>query len=211
MELLIKGIFIFLAYLIGSIPTSVWIGRIFYGIDIREYGSGNAGATNTFRILGKKAGIPVLIFDVFKGWLAVYIIHFTNIYFPQTDNFINFKLMLGIAAVIGHIFPIYVKFKGGKGVATLLGMVLGVHPEAALICAGIFLISLIITKYVSLSSIISGVAFPILVIIVFKTTVLSLCIFSLVIPILLLFTHQKNIERLIRKEECKAKIFKKTR
>jgi acyl phosphate:glycerol-3-phosphate acyltransferase len=205
----IEIIFLILAYLLGSIPTSVWIGKIFFGIDIREYGSGNAGATNTFRILGVKAGIPVLIFDIFKGWAPVRFLYLTNFYFPDTSDFVNFQLMLGIAAVLGHIFPIYEGFKGGKGVATLMGVILAIHPESALICAGVFIISLLITHYVSLSSMITGMVYPILIIIVFNNTIISLSIFSLVIAILLLFTHQKNIERLLKKEEAKAKIFKR--
>jgi len=202
-------IFIVIAYLLGSIPTAVWIGKIFYGIDIREHGSGNAGATNTFRTLGVKAGIPVLLFDVFKGWAAVKLIFFSAFHIYGTNDYIDFQLMLGIAALVGHIFPIYVGFRGGKGVASLLGVVLSIHPYSALVAIGIFLICLLITRYVSLSSIITGFTYPILIILVFKVTTLSLCVFSLVIAILLLFTHQKNIERLINKEESKAKIFKK--
>lgn len=198
-----------MAYLLGSIPTAVWVGRIFYGLDIREHGSGNAGATNTFRVMGAKAGIPVLLFDIFKGWAAVKLIYLTNYYIPGTGSFVNFELLLGISALLGHIFPIYVGFKGGKGVATLLGLVLAIHPYSALVAIAIFLLSLIITKYVSLSSMITGFSYPILVIIVFKTTTISLCIFSLVIAILLLFTHQKNIERLLKREESKANLFKK--
>jgi acyl phosphate:glycerol-3-phosphate acyltransferase len=193
-----------LAYLIGSIPTSVWVGKSFYGIDIRERGSKNAGATNAMRVLGWKAGISVLIVDVLKGWIAVNLIHVTNYYIPETGNFIEFQLLLGIAAIIGHIFPIYVGFKGGKGVATLFGLVLAINPEPTLLCVGIFLVTLLVTKYVSLSSMVAGFAFPFMVIVVFKTTTSSLVIFSLIIAVLLLFTHQKNIERLLRKEENKV-------
>src|SRR3954465_15189349 len=106
-----------LAYLFGSIPTAVWIGQAFYGIDVREYGSGNAGATNTFRVLGKKAGIPVLIIDVLKGWLAVNIA-FLSRYAIGSVPYVNFQLVLGISSLLGHIFPIYVGFRGGKGIAT---------------------------------------------------------------------------------------------
>jgi acyl phosphate:glycerol-3-phosphate acyltransferase len=197
------GILIF-AYLIGSIPTSVWIGKSFYGIDIRERGSKNAGATNAIRVLGWKAGITVLIIDVLKGWIAVNLIHLTNYYIPETGNFVEFQLLLGIAAILGHIFPVYVGFKGGKGVATLFGLVLAINPEPTLLCVGVFLMTLLITKYVSLSSMVAGFAFPFMVIVVFKTTTSSLVIFSLIIAVLLLFTHQKNIERLLRKEENKV-------
>lgn len=205
-------IFVFaviLAYLVGSVPTSVWVGRYFYGIDIRKAGSGNAGATNTFRVLGIKAGIPVLAFDVFKGWAAVKFIAIVPFFTPGTSQFINFQILLGVAAVLGHIFPIYVGFKGGKGVATLLGVVLALHPQAAFIAIGVFVAILLISKYVSLSSMIAGFSFPILIVTYFKITTPSLVIFSITIAILLLLTHQQNIERLIKKEESKAKLFKK--
>ena len=197
---------ILIAYLLGSVPTSVWVGRVFYGKDIREYGSGNAGASNTFRVLGKKAGIPVLVFDIFKGWAAVKLIYFTNLYLPGTGDYINLQLGLGVAALVGHIFPVYVGFKGGKGVATLFGAVIAIEPTTSLIAISIFIISLLITKYVSLSSMIAGFSFPILIIVVFKETNISLVIFSMVIAILLLFTHQKNIERLLAREESKANL-----
>lgn len=193
-----------LAYLIGSIPTSVWIGKSFFGIDVREHGSKNAGATNAMRILGWKAGLAVLVVDVLKGWMAVNLIHITNFYIPQTGDFIEFQLLLGIAAILGHIFPVYVGFRGGKGVATLFGLVLAINPEPTLICIGVFIITLVVTKYVSLSSMIAGFTFPAMVIFVFKTTTPSLVLFSLIIALLLLFTHQKNIERLLRREEKKA-------
>jgi glycerol-3-phosphate acyltransferase PlsY len=203
-SIIINILILLLAYLLGSIPTSVWIGRQFFKIDIREHGSRNAGSTNAIRILGWKAGLIVLLFDIFKGWLAVNLIRLTDYYIPETGDYINFQLLLGIAAIIGHIFPVYVGFKGGKGVATLLGFVLAIDPATTLICIGVFIIALLITKYVSLSSMIAGFSFPVLVIFVFKTTTPSLIIFSLIVSVLLLFTHQKNIERLLRKEENKA-------
>jgi glycerol-3-phosphate acyltransferase PlsY len=203
-SIIINILILLLAYLLGSIPTSVWIGRQFFKIDIREHGSKNAGSTNAIRILGWKAGLIVLLFDIFKGWLAVNLIRLTDYYIPETGDYINFQLLLGIAAIIGHIFPVYVGFKGGKGVATLLGFVLAIDPATTLICIGVFIIALLITKYVSLSSMIAGFSFPVLVIFVFKTTTPSLIIFSLIVSVLLLFTHQKNIERLLRKEENKA-------
>jgi len=195
-------------YLIGSIPTAVWIGKFFYKIDVREYGSGNAGATNTFRVLGKKAGIPVLLIDVLKGFAAVNLAYFSP-YTVGGNQFINLELVLGIASLVGHIFPLFAQFRGGKGIATLLGIVLGVHLFGALICMGIFIIILLISGYVSLSSMISAVCFPVIVIFIFKSTVPSLIIFSILIAIMVLITHQKNIERLIRKEESKAKLIKK--
>jgi len=192
------------AYLVGSIPTSVWIGKSFFGVDIRERGSKNAGATNAMRIFGWKVGLTVLVIDMLKGWIAVNLIHLTNFYIPQTGDFIEFQLLLGIAAIIGHIFPVYAGFRGGKGVATLFGLVLAINPEPTLLCTGIFIVTLLVSKYVSLSSMIAGFAFPVMVIFVFKTATPSLVIFSLIIALLLLFTHQKNIERLLRKEEKKV-------
>ncbi len=197
------GVLIF-AYLIGSIPTSVWIGKSFFNTDIREHGSRNAGSTNAIRVLGWKVGLTVLFIDIFKGWLAVNLIRLTNYYIPETGDFIEFQLLLGIAAILGHIFPIYVGFRGGKGVATLFGLVLAINPEPTLLCIGVFVITLVLTKYVSLSSMIAAFAFPILVIFVFKTTTPSLVLFSLILAVLLLFTHQKNLERLLRKEERKV-------
>jgi len=193
-----------LAYLVGSVPSSVWIGKSLYGTDIREHGSGNAGSTNAMRILGWKAGIAVLILDMAKGWIAVNLIRLTNFYIPQTGDFIEFQLLLGIAAIIGHIFPVFAGFRGGKGVATLFGLVLAINPEPTLICTGIFVLTLLITKYVSLSSMVAAFAFPVLVIFVFQTTTPSLIIFSMILFVLLLFTHQKNLERLIERKEHKV-------
>jgi acyl phosphate:glycerol-3-phosphate acyltransferase len=198
-----------ISYLLGSIPTSVWIGRWFYGIDIREHGSGNAGTTNTFRVLGFAPGIVVFIVDIFKGWLAVCSIFFIPQIEPDTARFVNMQLLLGSLAVAGHIFPIYVGFKGGKGVATMLGIVLAIHPLAALICFGIFTVSLLISKYVSLSSMLGGVAFPFLIIFLFKETVISLIIFSILVSVLLILTHQKNIARLLARQENKVSLKRK--
>ena len=201
-------LFLLGAYLLGSIPSAVWIGKYFYKIDVREYGSGNAGATNVFRVLGKKAGIPVLLIDVLKGYLAVSIAYFSH-ETVGSYQFINLQLVLGIASLVGHIFPIFASFRGGKGIATLLGIILAVLPFAALISMGIFIIVLLISSYVSLSSMTAAVAFPIVVILVFKTTTPSLIIFSILIAIMVLITHQKNIERLLRREESKASLIKK--
>jgi glycerol-3-phosphate acyltransferase PlsY len=195
-----------IAYLLGSIPTAVWVGRIFYGKDVREFGSGNAGATNTFRVLGKKAGIPVLLFDILKGSIAVYLACYFVDYQEGTSDFVNYQLVLGIGVLIGHIFPVYVGFRGGKGIATLLGIMIAIHPQAAFSCIGIFLAVFLLTKYVSLGSMISAICFPLLIILVFKSEIPFLVIFSIFIAIMVLITHQKNIERLLRKNESKANI-----
>jgi glycerol-3-phosphate acyltransferase PlsY len=206
MPLLINSLTVLAAYLLGSIPTSVWIGKSFFGIDVRDYGSGNAGATNTIRVLGAKVGLLVFFVDVLKGWIAVDLFFFTDYYVPQTGDFINFQLLLCLAVVLGHIFPVFAQFRGGKGVATMLGAVLAIHPAAALISIGIFTLTLVVTRYVSLSSMVTGFLFPVLIIIVFQTTTLSLVIFSLIIAGLMLFTHQKNIERLLKREESRFSI-----
>ena len=202
-------LFVLLAYLTGAFPSAVWVGKTFYKIDVREFGSGNAGATNTFRVLGKKAGIPVLIMDIFKGWLSVnYISFLTNI--PESAEAIfETQLAFGIAAVIGHLFPIYTGFRGGKGIATLLGLLIGLHAVAALYSILVFVIVFVTSKYVSLGSIIASIAFPILVILILGSTNVSLNLFAFFVPILSLITHQKNIERLLRGEETKVKFGKK--
>lgn len=195
--------------MVGSIPTAVWVGKRFYKIDVREHGSGNAGATNTFRVLGKKAGIPVLIIDILKGFLAVNLVRLQHQYgvgdvIPLT----NLKLAFGFASVIGHVFPVFAGFRGGKGIASLLGILLAIHPEAAGCSVLIFLSILITSKYVSLGSITAGICFPILVIGVFGNRVPSLMIFSSVVAILIVLTHQKNIDRLRKGIENKTYLFK---
>ncbi|MES2394748.1 MAG: glycerol-3-phosphate 1-O-acyltransferase PlsY [Bacteroidota bacterium] len=204
----INILFLLGAYLLGSIPTAVWIGKYFYNIDVREYGSGNAGATNVFRVLGKKAGIPVLLIDVLKGFVAVSLANSSD-YTVGSNQFINLQLVLGIASLVGHIFPIFASFRGGKGIATLLGIILAILPFAAFISIGIFIVVLLVSSYVSLGSMTAAVAFPIIVILGFKTTTPSLIIFSILIAIMVLITHQKNIERLLRREESKAKLINK--
>lgn len=191
------------AYLLGSMPFSVWIGQLFYKIDVREYGSGNAGATNTMRVLGKKAGFTVLFLDISKGVAAVWLARLAGDVGVETQAFINLQLVLGIAALFGHIFPIYAGFRGGKGISTLLGVVIAMDPLAAVCSLVVFSIVLLLTRYVSLSSMISSVAFPLYIIFVEKTEFLSLILFSLFITVIVILTHQKNIERLIRKEESK--------
>jgi len=201
-------IFILLAYLTGAFPSAVWVGKIFYKIDVREFGSGNAGATNTFRVLGKMAGIPVLIMDIFKGWICVNFISFLTIIPESPEAIFEIKLAFGIAAVIGHLFPVYTGFRGGKGIATLLGLLIGLHYVAALYSILVFLIVFITSKYVSLGSIIASIAFPIFVILILDSNNTSLNLFAFFVPILSLITHQKNIERLLRGEETKVKFDK---
>lgn len=199
------------AYILGSIPTAVWVGQIFYKIDIREHGSGNAGASNTFRILGKKAGIPVMLIDIIKGFCATNLVYFVQIYQPNTVPYVNLQIALGVVAVVGHIFPIFAGFRGGKGIATLLGMALAIHTEAALLCILIFVTVLVLTKYVSLSSMLACFAFPFMIVFLFDVTIKSLVLFGVTIAVLVMITHQKNIERLFKGVESKANLFKKNK
>lgn len=204
------SIALIISYLYGSIPTAIWLGKAVYGIDVREYGSGNAGATNTFRILGKKAGIPVLIIDVLKGFTATNLVYFVGNYTPGTVQFSNFQLVLGITAVVGHIFPIFAGFRGGKGIATLFGMIIAVHPQASMFACLVFIVSLIVTRYVSLSSMLASFMFPVIIILFFnETTTKTQLLFAISVCILVMFTHQKNIERLLKGKESKANIFKR--
>ena len=204
-------LFILLAYLTGAFPSAVWVGKTFYKIDVREFGSGNAGATNTFRVLGKKAGIPVLLMDIFKGWLAVNYLSFLSELPSTIENQFEIQLAFGIAAVIGHLFPIYTGFRGGKGIATLLGLLIGLNPIAAIASIAVFIIVFLISKYISLASIIASVAFPVVVFFILdqKDVNSSLELFSVFVPILTLITHQKNIERLLSGEEKKIRFDKK--
>jgi len=202
-------LFILLAYLTGAFPSAVWVGKTFYKIDVREFGSGNAGATNTFRVLGKKAGIPVLFMDIFKGWLAVNYLNFLSEIPSAIESQFEIQLVFGIAAVIGHLFPVYTGFRGGKGIATMMGLLIGLHPLAAVCSFGVFVVVFLYSKYVSLGSVLASLAFPIIVILFFNSTNSSLNLFAIFVPILSLLTHQKNIERLLRGEETKVKFGKK--
>ena len=198
-------LFVLLSYLTGAFPSAVWVGKTFYKIDVREYGSGNAGATNTFRVLGKGAGIPVLFMDIFKGWLVVnYALLISNLSELSPELLFENQLAFGIAAVIGHLFPVYTGFRGGKGIATMMGLLIGLNPLAALFSFLVFVVVFLVSKYVSLASIVASMAFPIFVMFVLNSDNSSLNLFAIFVPILSLITHQKNIERLIRGEETKV-------
>lgn len=198
------------AYLLGSIPSAVWIGKHFYGIDIREHGSKNAGTTNMLRVLGRRAAFPVFAIDFLKGFVAVTMSNLVA-YLPDvTENDIyNLKILLVVAAVLGHIFPLFANFKGGKGVATLAGAVMGVYPPAVLLCLGVWVFVLMASHYVSLSSMIAGCMFPVFILISPQTNgSISLIVFSFVVAILLVVTHRKNIRRLREGTESKIYIWK---
>jgi glycerol-3-phosphate acyltransferase PlsY len=208
MDILLIAILCVAAYLIGSISSAVWIGKAYYGIDIRQHGSGNSGATNTFRVLGKKPGAIVMLIDIFKGWTATSLAGFLIIFdVIAPENLVIYQLILGALSVLGHIFPIYERFVGGKGVATLLGMMLAIEPVVALMCIAIFIIVLFTSKYVSLGSMIAALAFPVLLLLPrFHPDNPILIIFGFVLFAVVALTHRKNINRLLAGEESKANI-----
>lgn len=200
-------LFILLAYLLGSIPTAVWVGKSWYAIDVREHGSKNAGATNTFRVLGKKPGIIVLIIDIIKGAIASLLPFY--FYTGTTDQVVNLQIITSIVAVVGHVFPCFANFKGGKGVATSLGVIIGLHPAAAGICMVVFLLVFLTSHYVSLGAMIGAITFPLSIVFVFHTHSFWLIVFAHVLAILVILAHRKNIQRLLKGEESKMRVFKK--
>jgi len=196
---------IVLAYLIGAIPTAIIVGKVVRGIDIRQHGSGNAGGTNVFRVLGWQPGVLVMLFDVFKGFVAaewIPLLAGTNLSIP----FAALQLLCGIAAIVGHIWTVFAGFRGGKGVGTAAGMLLALHPLAVLICFAIFLVVLFATRIVSISSISGAVAFPLLLTwfrYLGKPVADSLYYFSFFAAALIIFTHRSNIRRLLNGTENK--------
>lgn len=197
-----------LSYLIGSIPTSVWVSKYFFEIDIRDYGSGNAGATNTYRILGKKWGTFVMIADMVKGIIGTSLYIFLPFYLTHELERTNLMIGLGLAAVVGHIFPIWAEFKGGKGVATLFGMAVAIQPLVALCCVGVFLSVLYLTRFVSLSSILAGVSFMVFILFIFNEKEQLYRIFAVLVALMIVLTHQKNITRILKGTESKVPILK---
>lgn len=189
------------AYLIGSIPSAVWAGRLFHGIDVRDHGSGNAGATNVIRVLGWKTGVPVLLFDMVKGFLAAMLPRIFNLAPADSAMLINLQIFTGLMAIIGHIFPVFAGFRGGKGVATMFGILLAIHPPVTLLCLGVFLIFFLSTGIVSIGSIAAGIAFPVILLTLFNTPSVFFRIFSVLVAVALIVTHRKNIQRLIKGEE----------
>ena len=203
----------FTAYLLGSIPTSIWYGLAYYGKDVRQFGSGNAGATNTFRVLGKKAGSVVMLIDVLKGWTATCLV-IIPMYLGTIDQSesVSYKLLFGFLAVIGHIFPIFESFKGGKGVATILGMVLALHPIAAALCIAVFFSILITFKYVSLGSLVGTLVFPLsflLNIYQHEDEQTLLIIFGFIMFAIVVWAHHNNIKRLLNGQESRTYLFGK--
>jgi len=194
--------------MLGSIPTSLIISKTQFNIDIRDYGSGNAGATNTFRVLGSKWGSIVMVLDMLKGLLAVKLALLLPFYVENDFARTNFQIGLGLAAVLGHIFPLWAEFRGGKGVATLFGLIIAISPWTALSCGGVFLLVLYLTRFVSLSSILASLAFPVFILVIFNVDNNAYRIFAIAVALLVILTHQKNIGRLFSGSESKVPIFK---
>ncbi|HEX8506554.1 MAG TPA: glycerol-3-phosphate 1-O-acyltransferase PlsY [Hymenobacter sp.] len=199
------------AYLLGSIPTALWVGRRFFGLaDIREHGSGNAGATNTFRVLGPKAGSAVLLVDALKGFVAAYFLPAWLVaqgaIAPEHELY--FKLACGVLAIVGHIFPVFAQFRGGKGVATVLGMMLGVAPAPVGVCMLIFIGMLLLFRYVSLASMTAGVSFALLQLLPpFRPAQPFMVYVGFVLAALLVYTHRANIGRLRSGTESRVPLF----
>jgi len=189
------------AYLLGSIPTSVWLGKAIKGVDLREHGSGNAGATNAFRVLGKPIGSVVLLLDMLKGFLAVNLALLQHEIAPDTEAWMILKIGLGLLAVLGHIFPVFAGFRGGKGVATITGVALAIHPFAALAAMGVYLLVFLLTRISAMGSLTAVLTYPVWIIWVFQSEYLTIRIFSLLVVVLVLITHRSNILRLARGEE----------
>lgn len=196
-------IILLVAYMIGSIPTSVWVGKIFFKVDVREHGSRNAGATNAIRVFGWKAGLPVFLFDVFKGWLAVMLSEFFLSNQLNNDQLVFLKIGLAAAVVLGHVFPMFAGFRGGKGVATLLGVGMAIYPLTVWVVLLIFVVILLITGYVSLGSLTGAILFPFIDIFIFKQDNIWLIGLSVLVALFIPVTHRNNIKRLLKGTESK--------
>jgi len=196
-------IMLILSYLIGAFPSGYVIGKLFYKKDIRQFGSGNTGATNSFRVLGKPAGFLVTFLDIFKGFIVV----FFPLWLPVSaegpiSSFFTNGLIVGAFAILGHVYPVYLGFKGGKAVATSAGVILGMNPILLIILAAIFFIILKLTKYVSLSSIIASICCLIGAVLIRDVI---LVIVSIGVVVLLIIRHRSNIVRIFKGEEPKIK------
>ncbi|GHT14738.1 glycerol-3-phosphate acyltransferase [Bacteroidia bacterium] len=198
------------AYLFGSIPTAVWVGKRFYNIDVREHGSRNAGSTNVLRVLGLKAALPVFIVDVLKGLAAVLLIYIVPNFDHDTESFNLTKIALGLLAVLGHMYPVFAGFRGGKGVATTLGIAIAIYPYGTLLALAAFVVVFVISKTVSVSSLTAGLVFPIVTIFVLNSPMWSIRIFAVLVCLLLFYTHRKNIGRLLKGTEPKTSFHKKS-
>ncbi|MBN1492582.1 MAG: glycerol-3-phosphate 1-O-acyltransferase PlsY [Candidatus Omnitrophica bacterium] len=206
MEVAFKVLCMAMSYFIGACPTAFITGKLVKNIDIREYGSGNVGATNVFRVVGKKWGIFVLIVDILKGVCAVVIWQYVDNAFDGPELSRRFLFICGIIAILGHNWTIFLNFKGGKGVATTLGVLLGLFPVSVSIAAAVAFTLIGITHYVSIGSIVGAIIFPIIFVITnhgmpdFAFFMIVICI----IAIMIIIKHKTNIRRLLKGEENKA-------
>ncbi|MCF7796893.1 MAG: glycerol-3-phosphate 1-O-acyltransferase PlsY [Lentisphaeria bacterium] len=215
--MLILIVVLFLSYIIGSIPTSIIVSRLFYHTDIREYGSKNAGATNVFRTFGWKPALTVMLVDVLKGWFpAWYVGTHTIEGIALSGNVDALMIMAGFAAVLGHTYTVFARFKGGKGVGTAAGMLIALFPVALPICLAVFILTLLFSGMVSLGSMLAALTLPIVLILMIFLAGYSvsqtLMIFSLLIPLFIIFTHRSNVGRILAGTENrfeKAMIFRK--
>lgn len=201
-------LFVILAYLLGSIPTSYWVGKYFFHLDIRNHGSGNAGATNTYRVLGAKVAIPVLLIDIMKGYFAVSLAHLIpNI---SSETLIHYQLIFGTGAVMGHIFPIFANFRGGKGVATLTGSLLAINPLIIAFCLIVFILVVALTKMISAGSLIASLSIPFQVFFIFGIHDPFYIIFTSAFFLIVAFKHAANIRRIFAGEENTISFRKKS-
>ena len=208
MAILPFAVCLVLGYLLGSIPTAVWLGKLRFKIDVREHGSGNAGATNTFRVLGKKAGLLVLAIDLFKGLMATQLFHLAT---GTPVDALTFRLLLGMAAVIGHVFPLWVGFRGGKGVATIFGALIGIHWHVTLIMLVVFFLVMALTRYVSLASMLASLVFPVALFWLEGYGDSSRTMAAIFLALFILYTHRSNIQRLLEGEENKFSLSQRNR
>ncbi len=210
MSILFFSIQIVIAYLIGSLPFSVLISKVFFHADIRKHGSGNAGATNVTRTFGIGPGIAVLILDLTKGWIAVMLPVFFDFAMPERfSDTITLQLAMGVSAFMGHVFPLYVGFKGGKGMSTLIGIGIAVFPMQLLFTFIIFLVTFIVVRYISLSSILAAISFPVIVFLYPQNFACPIYLFSIFVALIVPVTHWENIDRLRKGEEKKLLFNKK--
>jgi glycerol-3-phosphate acyltransferase PlsY len=198
------------AYLLGSIPSAVWFGKIFYGIDVREHGSGNAGATNTLRILGNKAGFIVLGLDLLKGYFATNLVLFLPDLMPDSNTYFMYQILLGAISVIGHVYPVFAGFRGGKGIATLTGILIALNYQLAIFCFLTFVIIVSITRYISVGSMLSALLSPLFVLLLNGWQFNALFYFCAVVSVLVIYTHRANIGRLVNGNENRFSFKKKT-
>lgn len=210
MEFVQNVFWLLIAYLIGSIPTGYLVAKRMRGVDIREHGSGNVGATNVFRVVGKSWGIAVLAMDILKGWLATAVLAPTSQAYPELGLAVK-QFLFGAAAIAGHTWTPWLKLKGGKGVATSCGALLGIFPFATILALAIWTIVFFIWRYVSLASMIAAISFPLSLVLFYReiNSFGMVFLISLVLSGLLIYNHKSNIERLRRGQELRIEFGKK--